>query len=86
MTIKRTIHEVYEIRYHPVWESKYRKLILIENVRDPLNELFAHILPARHREIEEMGGAYDRVHIFTSISPNYSTGWAARVTKSVSAK
>ena len=86
MSIKRMSHAVYDTRYYLVWAPKYRKWILIGEVRDTVKELFKEILAARDCEVIEMEIAGDHVHIFASIPPRYSVGETVRVLKSVSAK
>ena len=86
MSIKRLSHAVYDKRYHLVWAPKYRKLVLKNEVKEFVKELFEEILYARDCEVMEMEIAEDHVHIFTSIPPKYSIGNIVRVLKSVSAK
>ena len=86
MSIKRLSHAVYDTRYHLVWAPKYRKLVLKNEVKEFVKELFEEILYARDCEVMEMEIAEDLVHIFTSIPPKYSIGNIVRVLKSVSAK
>ena len=86
MSIKRLSHAVYDTRYHLVWAPKYRKLVLKNEVKEFVKELFEEILYARDCEVMEMEIAEDHVHIFTSIPPKYSIGNIVRVLKSVSAK
>ena len=40
MTIRRTKHAVYDLKYHLVWIPKYRKQILSKEVARYLKEVF----------------------------------------------
>ena len=86
MGIKRLSRAVYDTRYHLVWAPKYRKLVVKNEIRDTVSELFNEILAVRDCEVIELKIAEDHVHIFTSIPPKYSVGKIVRGLKSVSAK
>ena len=86
MSIKRLSHAVYDTRYHLVWAPKYRKIILKNEIRETVIQLFKEILEVRDCEVIELEVAEDHIHIFTSIPPKYSVGKIVRVLKSVSAK
>ena len=86
MGIKRLSRAVYDTPYHLVWAPKYRKCVLIDQIREAVEELFKEILGARDYEVIEMEIAKGQVHIFMSSSPNYSVGGMVRVLKHASAK
>jgi putative transposase len=41
--LKSTSHAVYEAKYHLVWCQKYRKKILVGEIRERVKELFFEI-------------------------------------------
>ncbi|MCK4782546.1 MAG: IS200/IS605 family transposase, partial [Desulfobacteraceae bacterium] len=50
MALRRTSHAVYEAKYHLVWCPKYRKKILVDEIRPRVKELFYEI--ASHFDFE----------------------------------
>ena len=61
MSIKRLSHAVYDTRYHLVWAPKYRKLILKNEIRETVIELFKEILAVRDCEVIELEVAEDHI-------------------------
>ncbi len=65
-------HSRYDIKYHFVWVTKYRKPVLTGEVGNRVRELIREI--CRTNEIEILEGAVSRehVHVFLSCPPNLS--------------
>lgn len=65
-------HSRYDIKYHFVWVTKYRKPILTGEVGNRLRDLVREI--CRTQEIEILQGAVspDHVHVLLSCPPNIS--------------
>ena len=65
-------HSRYDLKYHFVWVTKYRKQILVGEVGLRLRELVREI--CRTNEIEIMQGAIsrDHVHVLLSCPPDLS--------------
>ena len=65
-------HSRYDIKYHFVWVTKYRKPILTGEVGNRLRDLVREI--CRTHEIEILQGAVspDHVHVLLSCPPNIS--------------
>ena len=65
-------HSRFDIKYHFVWVTKYRKSILIGEVGVRLRELVREV--CRTNEIEILQGAVsrDHVHVLLSCPPNLS--------------
>jgi len=65
-------HSRFDIKYHFVWVTKYRKPILYGEVGHRLRELVVEI--CKSNEIEILSGhvAKDHVHVFLSCPPNLS--------------
>ena len=76
---------VYNINYHKVWSTKYRRKVL-DGVRDRLIEL--------HREIAEEKGVIlqgqevmsDHVHLIITAHPKYSPAQIVKIFKGITAK
>lgn len=65
-------HSRFDIKYHFVWVTKYRKPVLYGNVGHRLRELVIEI--CKTNEIEILSGhvAKDHVHVFLSCPPQLS--------------
>jgi len=65
-------HSRYDIKYHFVWVTKYRKPVLFDEVGRRVRELVVEI--CRTNEIEILSGhvSKDHVHVLLSCPPNLS--------------
>ena len=65
-------HSVYDIKYHIVWITKFRKPILTGIVGERVRELIREI--CRQHDVDIIKGhvSKDHVHIFVSVPPNIS--------------
>jgi len=84
MGLKRSSHAVYEAKYHLVWCPKYRKKILVDEIRPRVKELFFEIASHFDFEIESCEVAEDHVHILISFPPRYSVSKVVGIIKSIS--
>ena len=69
---RKSSHTVYDIKYHIVWITKYRKQILRADIAHRVRELTREI--CRSHDVEIMKGhvSHDHVHIFVSVPPHIS--------------
>ena len=69
---RTSAHTRFDIKYHFVWTTKYRKSVLTGQVAVRLRELVREV--CRTNEIEILQGhvARDHVHILVSAPPNMS--------------
>ena len=69
---RKSSHTVYDIKYHIVWITKYRKQILRADIAHRVRELTREI--CRSHDVEIMKGhvSYDHVQIFVSVPPHIS--------------
>ena len=65
---------VYNIGYHIVWSTKYRRKALIGAVADRCKALFAQIATEHDFEVRIMEVMPDHVHLFISAHPKYAPG------------
>ena len=86
MVIRRTSHAVYDTRYHLVWAPKYRKWVLLGDLRKFVKQCFQEIAVANDFEIEAMEIAEDHVHIFLGFAPRYSISQVVQRLKGQSAR
>ena len=68
-----------------MWCPKYRKKILVGDVRDRVKELFYKIAEEFEFEIDRCEIAEDHVHILLSFPPRYSISKVVGIMKSISA-
>jgi putative transposase len=83
--LKSTSHAVYETKYHLVWCPKYRKKLLVGDVKERVKELFYKIAEEFEFEIDRCEIAEDHVHILLSFPPRYSISKVVGIIKSISA-
>jgi putative transposase len=70
MELKRNRNSVFEIGYHFVWCTKYRKPVLTEEVQKDLKLILKEISDQNSFSIEQMEIMEDRVHLFVTATPN----------------
>jgi putative transposase len=63
-------HTVYDIKYHIVWITKYRKAVLRGEIGLRLRELIRQTCEAEEVYIEKGHIAADHVHLLLSVPPN----------------
>jgi len=63
---------VYDIKYHIVWITKYRKPVLRGEVAERVRELIREICKAKDVDILKGHVSKNHVHIFVSVPPHIS--------------
>lgn len=66
---RKTSHAVYDIKYHVVWSTKYRKKVLYGQVAERLRELIREICKGNEIDIIKGSISKDHVHLFISVPP-----------------
>jgi len=69
---RKSSHTVYDIKYHIVWATKYRKPVLRADIATRARDLIREICRAHDVEIIRGHVARDHVHIFVSVPPHLS--------------
>jgi putative transposase len=69
---RKSSHTTYDLKYHLVWITKYRKPVLSGEVAKRARELIREICRARDVEILKGHVSRDHVHIFVSVPPDVS--------------
>jgi putative transposase len=86
MRIRRLNHSVYQVLYHFVWGTKYRRKILKPYVR---TELIKSLKNVQERfpdwYIQKINTAQDHIHLLCEIPPKYPLTKAVQIIKSESA-
>ena len=69
---RKTSHSLYDIKYHIVWITKYRKPVLVGELAKRVRELIRQICKGMDVEIISGHVSKDHVHLFVSVPPHLS--------------
>ena len=72
MSYRKTAHSVYDIKYHLVWITKYRKPVLRGEIAKRLRELVRQTCATLDVYIISGHVANDHVHLLVSVPPALS--------------
>ena len=78
---RKTSHSVYDLKYHLVWITKYRKPVLTGVVAERVRELLREICRANDIEIIKGHVSKDHVHMFVSVPPYISVSKMVQMLK-----
>ena len=69
---RKTSHSVYDIKYHVVWITKYRKRVLGKDIGVRLREFIRQICDSMEIQIIRGHVSRDHVHLMLSVPPYIS--------------
>jgi len=69
---RKSSHTVYDLKYHIIWITKYRKPVLGGEVSKRVRELIREICKSMDVEIVKGHISRDHVHLFVSVPPHIS--------------
>ena len=69
---RKSSHTTYDIKYHLVWITKYRKPVLTGEIAKRCRELIHEICLSKEVEILKGHISKEHVHIFVSVPPHIS--------------
>jgi putative transposase len=72
MSYRKTSHAVYDLKYHVVWITKYRKRVLRGEIAVRLRELVRQTCESLEVYIVSGHVAPDHVHLLLSVPPHLS--------------
>ena len=72
MSYRKTSHSVYDLKYHIVWITKYRKPILRGEIGKRVRELIRQTCASLDVYIVKGHVSKDHVHLLVSVPPNLS--------------
>ena len=72
MSYRKTSHSVYDLKYHVVWITKYRKQVLKGEIAIRLRELVRQTCATLDVQILTGHVSPDHVHLLVSVPPNIS--------------
>jgi len=78
---RKSSHTVYDIKYHIVWITKYRKPVLRADIAVRLRNLIREICKSNDVEIIKGHVSKDHVHIFVSVPPHISVSQLVKLVK-----
>ena len=83
---RRSSHSVYDLKYHIVWITKYRKPILRAEIAERARELIREICNTKEVEIIKGHISRDHVHLFVSVPPHLSVSQLVQSMKGKSSR
>ena len=84
--IEKSNSTVYTINYHIVFCPKYRKSVLMNEIKSSLELIFESILKAENMNLLEMEIMPDHVHLFVTAHPKHSPMEIVKKLKGISAR
>ena len=69
MSYRKTAHSIYDLKYHVVWITKYRKPVLRGEIAKRLRELVGQTCATKDVYILSGHIATDHVHLLVSVPP-----------------
>ena len=69
---RRSSHSVYDIKYHIVWITKYRKPVLRGDIAERAREIIREICKTNDVEVIKGHISRDHVHLLVSVPPHLS--------------
>ena len=77
---RHTAHATYDIKYHLVWITKYRKMVMKGKIAERMRELVR--LVCKNNDVEIIAGhvSTDHIHLLVSVPPYQSV---SRIVQSI---
>ena len=78
---------VFNINYHIVWSTKYRRKVLTSEIETRLKDILINVANEKGFEIAEIKIiTKDQVHVFVSAIPKISISYIAKMMKGISGR
>ncbi|MFW6026302.1 MAG: IS200/IS605 family transposase [Candidatus Woesearchaeota archaeon] len=77
---------VYNVGYHVVFTTKYRKLVLVNEIESRLKEILYQVAEDKEFIIETMEIMPDHIHLFLSSHPKLSPSYIVKMSKGISGR
>jgi putative transposase len=79
--IKTTAHSVYNLNYHIVFVTKYRRKVLVGLIADRLQEIVRDVAEETGSEVIELEVMPDHVHLICEVDPQFGIAKFIRLCK-----
>lgn len=79
-------HNVSKLMYHFVLPTKYRRVVVSEEVEEVIKETCIEISERYELIFLEIGADKDHVHFLVQSAPNYSPAQLVKIVKSITAR
>ena len=86
MELAHASHSVYKIRYHMVFQIKYRKIVLSPQIVDYMKYIMNGIQARYNWMIDEIGFDQNHIHVFVGAPPTKSPMEIYTAIKSITAR
>jgi putative transposase len=83
---RKTSHAVYDIKFHVVWITKYRKPVLSGEIAIRLRDLIREICKSMDVEIIKGHVSKDHLHLLVSVPPHLSVSKLVQYLKGKSSR
>lgn len=83
---RKTSHSIYDLKYHIVWITKYRKPVLSGLIAEKTRDLIREICKTNDVEILKGHVSKDHVHLFLSVPPTISISQLVQFLKGKSSR
>ena len=83
---RKTRYSVYNINYHFVWIPKYRRRVLVGDIKSYLTQVLEKTANENDIEILNLDIQPDHVHLFVSAPSRYSPAWLINTFKGVTSR
>lgn len=84
--LKTLNHCVYNIQFHLIFVTKYRKKVISQEMLTCLHQIFSSVLTSAKCNLIEFNGESDHVHLLMSLRPDVTPSKIINVLKSVSSR
>jgi len=83
---RKSSHVTYDLKYHIVWITKYRKPVLVGKIAERTRELIRMV--CKNNEVEILSGhvSKDHIHILVSAPPHLSVSKLVQYIKGYSSR
>lgn len=86
MKYKSNNNIVYSCRYHVVWCPKYRRKVLISNVKTRLKDLVKQICKENQFDLLEMEVMPDHIYLLLEVDPQFGIHKAVKLIKGTTSR